>query len=165
MSIFTSKQSTANQGKCKMTKINKLVAAAMLASLFAAPAFAQEKPDRIVLESKVGSVMTSTGGDYQSADVGKLLIRDQSMMLADGSKATVVYYYDNDKRKCTENYAGPNTFVIDDSCKAAAWIPHTGASAAVIIGTGIVIGLLLEGMGDEPVGPLSTGPNGTIKHL
>lgn len=150
-----------------LSKSKKLAAVAILASVFAAPVIAQEMPEKIVLEAKVGSVMTSTGGDYQSAGVGNMLVRDQSLMLSEGAKATVVYYYDNGNRKCTEHYTGPNTYVIDDNCRAAAWLPtsNSGVSAAIIIGTGVVIGALLEGMGDEPVGPLSTGRNGSIRHF
>lgn len=122
-----------------MTKKTPL-AAALLLALCAAPAFAQDqgKPDSIVLEAKAGSVMTSTGGDYVSADAGKQLVEGESMMLNDGAKATVVYYYDNGKRKCTEHYAGPNTFVIDDSCKAAGWMNSGAQKKGLIIGGALV---------------------------
>ena len=147
-----------------MKIFSTLTAAILLAGGFVAPAFAQDPPpDKIVLESKVGGVMTSTGGDYQTANVGNLLVRDESMMLSDGAKATVVYYYDNGKRKCTEQYSGPNTYIIDDNCKVAAWLPHSGASAAIIIGTGVVIAAILQGQDNVPPGPISTGPNGRFR--
>lgn len=147
-----------------MKIFSTLTAAILLAGGFVAPAFAQDPPpEKIVLESKVGAVMTSTGGDYQTANIGSQLVRDQSMMLSDGAKATVVYYYDNGRRKCTEHYSGPNTYVIDDSCKAAAWQPNSGAAAAVIIGTGVVIGAILAGQDNVPPGPISTGPNGLFR--
>lgn len=139
----------------------------LLAVGCAAPAFAQDKPDSIVLETKAGSVMTSSGGAYETAASGKQLVEGESMMLADGAKATVVYYYDNGDRKCVENYAGPNTYVIDDSCTKAAWIPNgtAGSSALIIVGAGLIGGAILENMDKTPVGPLSTGPNGTIRHF
>lgn len=157
-----------------MIKTSTLIAFAVFAAMFGAPAIAQEqdaaKPDQIVLESKSGSVMTSTGGSYQTAAQGKPLAVGESMMLTEGAKATVAYYYDNGSRKCVEQYAGPNTFVIDDSCKKAAWAntgsgAGAGKSAAIILGAGLIGAAILESMDDEPVGPLSTGPNGTIRHL
>ena len=129
--------------------------AALLLAVCAAPVFAQDqaKPDSIVLETKVGSVMTSTGGDFQTADTGKQLVEGESMMLNDGAKATVVYYYDNGKRKCVEKYAGPNTFVIDDSCKAAAWITSNPRGTALIVGGAVVAAALLAGGSDDDTGP------------
>lgn len=147
-----------------MTRTSKYAAALLLATC-AVPAFAQNAPDRIVLESKAGSVMTSTGGAYESAEIGKRLASGESMMLNDGATASVVYYYDNGNRKCVENYSGPNTYVIDDSCAtAAAFVGSTspGKSALVIVGAGLIAAALIESAGDVPVGPISSGPNGTL---
>ena len=131
--------------------------AALLLAMCAAPVFAQDqaKPDSIVLETKVGSVMTSTGGDFQNVETGKLLVEGESMMLNDGAKATVVYYYDNGKRKCVEKYAGPNTFVIDDSCKAAAWLGSNRGIGYVLGGAAVAAALLVGGGNDENVPPIS----------
>ena len=138
-----------------------MTTAALLLALSTAPVFAQDqaKPDSIVLETKVGSVMTSTGGDFQSADTGKLLVDGESMMLSDGAKAKVVYYYDNGKRKCVEHYAGPNTFVIDDSCIKAGWVGNgsPGKSALVIVGAGLIGAAVLESKDKVPPGPISAG--------
>lgn len=145
-----------------MPQLFRILAASMLAML-ALPAVAQDaigsKPDSIVLEDKVGSVMTSTGDAYQSVVVGKQLVIGESMMLTEGAKATVVYYYDNGDRKCVERYAGPNTFVIDDSCTKAAWISNgsPGKSALIIVGAGLLGAAVLESMDDVPPGPLSAG--------
>ena len=139
------------------------ISAALLVSALAVPAFAQNAPDRIVLESKAGSVMTSTGGEYATAPVGKALSTGESMMLTDGAKATVVYYYDNGDRKCVEHYAGPNTYVIDDNCVPAAWA-RTGnprTSGLIIAGAAVLGAAVLYNMDNVPVGPLSAGPNGT----
>ena len=133
---------------------------ACVIAAFSAPAFAQDpaKPDSIVLESKVGSVMTSSGGDYTTAAPGKQLVEGQSMMLADGAKATVVYYYDNGDRKCVERYVGPNTYVIDDTCTAAAYLTHgsPGKSALVIAGAALIGAAVLESMDKVPP-PISAG--------
>lgn len=145
-----------------MMKTSSVLAASLLAML-ALPAMAQDqaqsKPDSIVLETKIGSVMTSTGGTYESVAAGKQLVTGESMMLTDGAKATVVYYYDNGDRKCVENYAGPNTYVIDDSCKKAAWMTNgsPGKSALIIVGAGLIGAAVLASMDDVPPGPISTG--------
>ena len=144
----------------------------LLASAFAAPALAQdaaEKPDRIVLEAKAGSVMTSTGTQYESASPGKLLVNGESLMLGDNSTATVAYYFAGG-RKCVEKYEGANTFTIDDDCKKAAWVASDGGSSAstsawIILGAGVLGAAVLESMDGEPVGPLSTGPSGIINPL
>jgi len=119
----------------------------------------QGKPDSIVLETKTGSVMTSTGGAYETAPIGKQLVTGESMMLTDGAKATVVYYYDDGDRKCVEHYRGPNTYVIDDSCKKAAWMTNgsPGKSALVILGAGLIGAAVLESMDKVPPGPISAG--------
>ena len=143
------------------------ISAALLVSALAIPAFAQNAPDRIVLESKAGSVMTSTGGEYATAPVGKALSTGESMMLTDGAKATVVYYYDNGDRKCVERYEGPNTYVIDDRCvPAAAWVTtgNPARGGLIIAGAAVLGAAVLYNMDNVPVGPLSSGPNGTIDH-
>jgi hypothetical protein len=155
------------------------ITAALLLAVCSAPVIAQDPaqtdPDKIVLEAKVGSVMTSTGGDFQSVDTGKLLVEGESMMLNDGAKATVVYYYYYDEgkryRKCVEEYRGPDTFVIDDSCKAAAWLTsHRGT--VFLVGGAVLGAALLASRGDTAGapgapgapggpggGPISAGPN------
>ena len=154
-----------------MTKLTKLFAAVLLAAC-TVPAMAQDAqntqtPEKIVLEQKAGSVMTSTGGDFETARVGELLVENESMMLADGAKAQVVYYYDNGNRKCVENYEGPNTIVIDDSCnKAAAYLTNGGSqlgNAAIITGAALIGAAILESMDEVP--PLSLGPNGVLREL
>ncbi|QIL20503.1 hypothetical protein [Thermomonas sp. HDW16] len=154
-----------------MAKTLKITAFVLFAAFFAANVSARDfgKPDKIVLEAKTGSVMTSTGGQYEAAGVGKLLVDGESMMLGDSSKATVVYYYLDDEgkvdHKCVEKYDGANTYVIDDSCKVVAWLPSGRASAGIIIGAGLVGAAILSGMDDAPVGPISVGPNGEIRHF
>ena len=137
------------------------VLAASLLLMLSLPAAAQDpaKPDSIVLETKTGSVMTSTGGAYESVAAGKQLVSGESMMLNDGAKATVVYYYDNGQRKCVEQYVGPNTYLIDDSCRKAAWMSNgsPGKSALIIVGAGLIGAAVLESMDDVPPGPLSAG--------
>jgi hypothetical protein len=132
-----------------MITSSKICIALVLAAC-AMPAFAQDqqKAEKIVLEQKMGSVMTSTGGDYESAKPGQQLVVNESMMLTDGAKATVVYFYDGGKRKCTEVYKGPNTFVIDGHCAAAAGYAagnagNAGRSAAIIAGAALIAAAII----------------------
>jgi len=136
-----------------------MTTAALLLAVGAAPVFAQEqsKPDSIVPEEKGGNVMTRPRRDHQSVNTGKLLVEGESMMLNDGAEATVVYYYYYDEgkrfRKCVEKYSGPNTFVIDDSCKAAAWLPSSPRGTALMVGGAVVAAALLTGGGGDNNGP------------
>lgn len=152
-----------------MRKISLL--ATLLATACALPALAQSQSknddhwDKIVLEQAVGNVMTSAGGDYQTANVNDVLIVGQRMMLA-GQKplAKLVYYKLDDKgrviRKCVRDYDQVNTYVVDASCVvAAAWwgtgsTAGAGASAGTIVGAAVVTGVLL-GSGKNT--PISTG--------
>ena len=149
-------------GEAVMSK-QLLLTVALLATASMGQAFAQDKtkPDSIVLDSKVGSVLTSTGGDYQSAEKGKLLVEGESMMLNDGAEATVVYYYyyaDGKRfRTCVEKYTGPETYVIDDNCKAAAWLTSNPRGTALIVGSAVVAAALLTGGNGDDGPPISAG--------
>ena len=156
-----------------MAKTFKITAFLLCAVFFVASASAQaqatDKPDKIVLEAKTGSVMTSVGGQYLTAGVGKLLVAGESMMVGDSSNATVVYYYLNDegkvRRKCVEKYDGANTYVIDDSCVAVAWLPSSGAAVGIIVGAGGIGAAIIGGMDEVPPAPLSAGPNGSNRQF
>lgn len=141
----------------------QLLLTAVLSVACLGPAYAQDapKPDKIVLEAKVGSVLTSTGGDFQSVENGKLLVQGESMMLSDGAKANVVYYYGEgtDMKSCVEKYTGPNTVVIDDSCKKAAalWGSSNPGGTALIVGGVVVAAALLASGNDDDDAPISAG--------
>ena len=140
-----------------------------VAATFAAPASAQEQGksdwDKIVLEDKAGNVMTSTGGDYQTAQVGKELIIGEHMMLGDATKAKVVYYEldDNGKvlSKCVKDYTDPNTYIIDATCTVGAgWANGGGMSGGqvgMIVGAGVIGAALINNQDKTEVGPLSSG--------
>jgi hypothetical protein len=135
----------------------------IIGMLLAAPAFAQQGKtdwDKIVLEDKAGNVLTSTGGDFQTANVGQLLTVGENMMLTGDQPLAKVVYYELDKdgnvlHKCVRDYQDPNTYIIDASCvPAAAWTSGRGP----IIGAAVVGALLLGSGDDVKPGPLSTGP-------
>ena len=138
-----------------------------LSALSFAAASAQEKGksdwDKIVLEDKAGNVMTSTGGDYQTAQIGKQLIIGEHMLLGDATKAKVVYYEldDNGKvlSKCVKDYTDPNTYIIDAVCTpGAAWANGgaiSGTKMGLIIGAGVVGAVLINENGTDDEGPIS----------
>ena len=145
-----------------MKKLGYTLIALSAISFAAASAQEQGKSDwdKIVLEDKAGNVMTSTGGDYQTAPIGKQLIIGEHMMLGDSTKAKVVYYEldDNGKvvNRCVKDYTDPNTYIIDASCKAAAGWTGGGNTAAVVAGAAVV-GALLVGSDNVEPGPISGG--------
>ena len=133
------------------------------ASLLAGPVAAQDNSswDRIVLEDKAGNVMTSTGGEYETAAVGKQLQVGEHMMLSGSAvKAKVVYYdLDNDGntlRKCVRDYTDANTYIIDAVCvPAAGWTANPGKTALLVTGAAVGVALLLNSGGNEdpPISP------------
>ena len=150
-------------------------ASLLISAALAMPAFAQNNSDdgwdRIVLEDKGGNVLTSTGGEYQTAQIGKQLVVGEHMMLSGTStKAKVVYYDLNDEgkiiRKCVKDYTDPNTYIIDATCTGAVAWTHgarpVGAGAGIIVGAAVIGGVIIDKKGDNvPVGPLST----SVRHL
>ena len=134
---------------------------AVAVSLFAGPVAAQDNNswDRIVLEDKAGNVMTSVGGEYETAPVGKQLQVGEHMMLSgDKPKAKVVYYeLDDEGRvvdKCVRDYVDPNVYIIDATCKPiVAW---TSNGKGIVIGAALVGAALIGSAGDEAP-PVSTG--------
>ena len=151
--------------------MKKALYAIAIAATFTAPAFAQSKSDwdKIVLEEVRGSVMTSTGAEYQTASVGKLLVVGENMMLSTSSKAKVVYYELDDEGKvvdkCVKDYTDPSTYIIDATCTpVAAWTGSAagnGMNAGIIVGAGVIGAVLLNTDDNVDVGPLSTG----VRHL
>ena len=152
----------------------KSLAFALIAAAWwlAVPVSAQEQGksdwDKIVLEDKAGNVMTSTGGDYQTAQVGKLLVVGEHMMLGDATKAKVVYYELDDEgrvvNRCVKDYTDPETYIIDANCKVAAWVNSghiSGASAGIIAGAAVIGAALINADDKVETGPLSTA----VRHL
>ena len=147
----------------------KKIAFALFAvsSVFAMPALAQDKSDwdKIVLEDKAGNVMTSSGGEYQTAAIGQQLLVGQHMMLSgDTTKAKVVYYELDDDgdvvNKCVKDYSDANTYIIDASCvPVAAWVAgaNNGMNAAIIVGAGVIGAALLNSEDSVDVAPITTG--------
>ena len=146
-----------------------LIALSALSVAAASAAQGKTDWDKIVLEDKSGNVMTSTGGDYQTAPLGKQLVIGEYMLLGDATKAKVVYYeLDDDGKvvsKCVKDYTDPNTYIIDATCTpVAAWTGSTagnGMNAGIIVGAGVIGAVLLNTDDNVDVGPLSS----SVRHL
>lgn len=138
--------------------MTKFAAVLLVASAaFAAPAFAQDSS--ITLRVDSGSVMSSTGGEYASANTGKPLVVGEKIMINAGSSATALY--DNG---CTVRFAEPGVYEVPAECTKAAWANSgrgNGMNAAIIIGAGVIGAALINSQGNEDVGPLSNG----VRHL
>jgi hypothetical protein len=139
--------------------MNKFAASLFAAAvMFSAPAFAQDST--ITLRVDSGTVMASNGGEFASANTGKPLAAGEKIMINAGSSATAVF-----EGGCTVEFNAPGVYEIPGECKKTAWNNNgggnNGMNAAIIIGTGVIAGALINNEDNTGVGPLSTG----IRHL
>ena len=138
-----------------MTKFAAVLLAASAA--FAAPAFAQDSS--ITLRVDSGSVMSSTGGEYASANTGKPLAVGEKLMINAGSSASAVF-----DGGCTVEFKDAGVYEVPGGCnKTASASSGSGntMNAAIIVGAGVIGAALINSQGSEDVGPLSTG----VRHL
>ncbi len=134
-----------------MTKFAAILLAASAA--FAAPAFAQDSS--ITLRVDSGTVMSSTGGEYASANTGKPLAVGEKLMINAGSSATAVY-----EGGCTVEFKDAGVYEVPGECKKAAWANSgsgNGMNAAIIVGAGVIGAALLNSEDSVDVAPISTG--------
>jgi hypothetical protein len=133
-----------------MITMRKLAPLFLAAAAFAAPAFAQDAA--VTLRVDAGTAMASTGGEYASASTGTALSTGQSIMVGENSAVTLVY-----DGGCTIKINTPGTYNVPDTCTRAGWVNSGNdmAAAGIIIGTAVLVGVAIDQMGDEPVGPLS----------
>lgn len=140
-----------------MTKFAAALIAASVA--FAAPAFAQEQNNSIVIQINAGSAMTSTGGDYMTANSGQPVAVGEKVMVNAGSAATLVY-----RNGCKMELRQPGVYTVPADCKVAGWTNNgtaSGANAAIIAGVAAIGAAVLANEKDVPVGPLSA----SIRHF
>ena len=124
-----------------MTKFASLIIAVSFA--LAASATASAADGDVTLRVDRGSVMTSQGGEFVSAQTGKVFVEGERLMVNEGSAATVLY--DND---CRREYNTPGIYVIGGNCTAAAVTGTDWPSAAKIAG-GVAIGAAILANMDE----------------
>ncbi|RZL08934.1 MAG: hypothetical protein EOP40_11505 [Rubrivivax sp.] len=138
--------------------MNKFAASLLATSLmFAAPVMAQDSS--ITLRVDSGSVMASSGGEFVSANTGKPLAPGEKIMINAGSSASALF-----EGGCTVQFTTPGVYEVPGTCTKAAWNGPRGSNvmnAAIIVGTGLVVGALINSQDDVDVGPLSTA----VRHL
>jgi hypothetical protein len=114
-----------------MTKMMRVVV--LLGTTYAFSGFAQnanQEQPVATLQVNKGVVMTSTGGDYITANSGQQLYSAERIMVSQDASATVVY-----SEHCKHTYDKAGVYQIDSDCKAAVWVSGAGATAAVIAGS------------------------------
>ena len=102
---------------------------ALAGALCAAPAFAQDGGSA-TLRVDVGSAMVSNGGEFVSASSGTQVTAGNRVMLAEGSRATLVY-----PNGCTQPLSSAGVYGVPATCVAAA-----GSSGAATAATGVDAG-------------------------
>lgn len=135
-------------------KSPRILLLAMAAALCAAPAFAQQEAATATLRVDAGSVMVSNGGEFVTATSGTQVPTGARVMLAEGSRATLIY-----PGGCTQPLTSAGVFGVPVNCVAAAGSSgattattgSTGTSAAAtaagvdVAGLGIVAGVAAAG--------------------
>ncbi|MEN1957902.1 hypothetical protein [Luteimonas changyuni] len=137
-------------------KTHRLLIAAALATLFAAPALAQSESATLRIDS--GSAMVSSGGEFTSAASGTQLAPGSRVMLTEGSRATLVY-----PNGCTQALGAAGVHGVPATCvssRSAAVVPaQAGATgvdmggAAIISGIAVAGAAVLHAMDDEDYVP------------
>lgn len=136
-------------------KTHRLLIAAALATLFAAPALAQSESATLRIDS--GSAMVSTGGEFTSAASGTQLAPGSRVMLTEGSRATLVY-----PNGCTQALGAAGVHGVPATCVAAAGSSAGSATAGstaagvdmgavgIISGAAVLGAAALNSMDDKP---------------
>ncbi len=114
---------------------------ALAGALCTAPAFAQDASSA-TLRVDIGSAMVSNGGEFVSAPSGTQVPAGSRVMLAEGSRATLVY-----PNGCTQPLASAGVFGVPATCVASAGSSAAAATATGVdvAGLGIVAGVAAAG--------------------
>lgn len=134
-------------------KTPRILIIGIAAALCAAPAFAQQEAATATLRVDAGSVMVSNGGEFVSATSGTQVPTGSRVMLAEGSRATLIY-----PGGCSQPLTSAGVFGVPVTCVAAAGSSGattatgtTGTTAAGtaagvdVAGLGIVAGVAAAG--------------------
>ena len=125
-------------------KTPRILLIGIAAALCAAPAFAQQEAATATLRVDAGSVMVSNGGEFVSATSGTQVPTGARVMLAEGSRATLVY-----PGGCTQPLTSAGVFGVPATCVVAAGSSGAATAATAtgvdVAGLGIVAGVAAAG--------------------
>lgn len=113
-----------------------LYLAALMAAAISAPAFAQDQVTA-TLRVDSGSAMISQGGEFTPAASGSQVPSGSRVMLAEGSRATLVY-----PNGCSQALSTAGVFSVPATCVAAA-----GTNGGATAGGGTAAGVDLAAVG------------------
>jgi len=136
-----------------MKKLTTTLLATLLMAAVA-PVYAEDATATLRVDR--GTVMVSVdGGDFVSANSGRIVATGQRLMVAENSAATVIYEDD-----CDPEYTDPGVYVIQPDCKAAVVWGTDWRAVGIIAGTGVIGAILLAADGDgapprPPSAPIS----------
>jgi hypothetical protein len=134
-----------------------LLLAFAFATVVSAPVLAQGAGATLRIES--GSAMVSTGGEFTTASSGAQLPSGARVMLAEGSRATLVYPNGcSQPMRAAGVYGVPATCVAAGSGASAAAATTAGvdvAAAGIIAGAAVLGATGLSTMEDVPAPPVS----------
>lgn len=128
-----------------MTRFASVFAVASLAVFASSAASAAEQAATLRVDR--GSVMTSQGGEFATANSGQVLVAGERLMVGENATATVIY--DND---CKREYNAPGVYVIDATCVKAAALGTDWVGAAKVAG-GVAVGAALLNSMEQTDGP------------
>jgi len=108
--------------------MNKKTLFAVAALAFAAPAFAQDAPVDLQVES--GTVMTSTGGEFETAATGENVVAGERVMVGENSSVLVRF-----ANNCVIRFTQPGVHLVPQGCVpgvGGAMNAGAAASAATV---------------------------------
>ena len=109
-----------------MTKLASLLIAS-LALTASATALAADGDATLLVDR--GSIMTSQGGEFATAQSGQVLASGERLMVTEGSAATVIYAND-----CRRQFSTPGVYVIKEDCQLVAAGTRNGANGTATAG-------------------------------
>jgi len=118
------------------TVITKLFAGSLITAVFSV--CAQEPADDLAtLRVERGAAMTSSGGDFVTANTGEAVVEGERLMVSENSVVTVVYSND-----CERRYDTPGVYRIEPDCDRAV-VSGMGWKGTAIIGAVAVAAVVL----------------------
>jgi len=118
-----------------MNKSASLLFAASILFL-AIPAAAADQDPAATLRVDQGSVMTSQGGEFATAQSGQGVVAGERLMLAEDSVATLAY-----ADGCQRQFSAPGVYVVEAECRkdtAVAWGDAAKVAGGVAIGAAVL---------------------------